>query len=85
MNPNLGWFKSFKDKGKQAQLIKKSIFNHPEPSGIATKSDPFLMGLRDLTLINEVMEEVTEAGEFKFWIGSSSNDIRLEGSFVYED
>lgn len=38
----------------------------------------------DFKLWNRQMQHVIEPGEFRIMVGSSSEDIRLQGSFVYE-
>ncbi len=48
------------------------------------KQVKFVLGSKDLELLNRQMEWVTEPGKFNIYIGSSSKDIRLEGSFLIE-
>jgi beta-glucosidase len=47
-----------------------------------TRKVTFILDDRQLSLINERMEEVTESGEFTVMVGAASNDIRLRGSFI---
>lgn len=47
-----------------------------------TKTVTFVLTPDDLALLNRHLERVVEPGEFKVFIGSSSEDIRLSGSFV---
>ncbi len=42
----------------------------------------FVLKSKDLSLYNRKMELVTEPGKFNIFIGSSSKDIRLKGSFI---
>jgi beta-glucosidase len=46
------------------------------------KSINFTLKPEDLCLLNRDMKEVVEPGKFNIMIGSSSEDIRLEGSFI---
>lgn len=46
------------------------------------KSINFMLKPEDLCLLNRDMKEVVEPGRFKVMIGSSSEDIRLEGNFI---
>jgi beta-glucosidase len=46
------------------------------------KSINFILKPEDLCLLNRDMKEVVEPGRFKVMIGSSSEDIRLEGNFI---
>ena len=44
----------------------------------------FVLSSKDLELLNREMKWVTEPGNFNIYIGSSSKDIRLKGSFLIE-
>ena len=44
----------------------------------------FVLGSKDLELLNREMKWVTEPGKFNIYMGSSSKDIRLKGSFIIE-
>jgi len=44
----------------------------------------FSIHSKDLTIIDKDMKEVTEAGSFNIYIGSSSKDIRLKDQFIVE-
>ena len=46
------------------------------------KTVTFQLNPSDLSLYNRNMEFVTEPGKFEVFVGSSSEDIRLEGSFL---
>lgn len=48
-----------------------------------SKELEFIIPIDDFKLWNRRMEHVIEPGEFKIMIGSSSDDIRLTGSFIY--
>ncbi|MBS7648870.1 fibronectin type III-like domain-contianing protein [Candidatus Bathyarchaeota archaeon] len=45
------------------------------------KTVEFTLTLGDISFLNQEMKRVVEPGEFKVMIGSSSEDIRLTGSF----
>ena len=47
-----------------------------------TKTVTFIIEPDDLALYNRNMEFVTEPGKFNVYVGSSSDDVRLEGFFV---
>jgi len=49
-----------------------------------TKHAEFAVSSEDLALFNASMERVVEAGDFSFFVGSSSNDIRLESRFTID-
>lgn len=49
-----------------------------------TKHAEFAVSSEDLALFNASMERVVEAGDFSFFVGSSSNDIRLESHFTID-
>jgi beta-glucosidase len=53
---------------------------HLEPG--EEKNLEFLLSPDQFSLLNEKMERVTEPGEFEIFIGSSSEDIRLNGRFT---
>jgi beta-glucosidase len=55
----------------------KRISLKPGESGIVQ----FKIDNKELTLWNRQMKQVVEPGEFKVMVGSSSEDIRLRGSF----
>lgn len=46
-----------------------------------SKKVTFTLGEEDLSLYNKDMQQVVELGTFKVMIGSSSDDIKLEGNF----
>ena len=48
------------------------------------KTVTFILTPEDLSLWNRDMKRVVEPGEFKIMVGTASNDIRLEASFVVE-
>ncbi|RUA12787.1 MAG: beta-glucosidase, partial [Flavobacteriia bacterium] len=48
------------------------------------KQVSFVLESKDLELLNKQMKWVTEPGKFNIYIGSSSKDIRLKGSFIIE-
>lgn len=50
-----------------------------------TKTVEFIIKPKDLTLLNMDMYEVTEAGKFNVYVGSSSKDIRLQTQFYVEE
>ncbi|MEM2029096.1 MAG: beta-glucosidase BglX, partial [Candidatus Bathyarchaeia archaeon] len=45
----------------------------------------FKLKLEDLSFLNHEMKRVVEPGEFKVMVGSSSEDIRLTGSFIVRE
>jgi beta-glucosidase len=47
-----------------------------------TKTVKFMLTPEDLALYNQRLERVVEPGQFKVFIGSSSEDIRLSGDFT---
>ena len=42
----------------------------------------FTLAAEDLSIINQALEQIVESGTFQVMIGSSSDDIRLEGSIL---
>ncbi|BDD09546.1 beta-glucosidase [Fulvitalea axinellae] len=46
-----------------------------------TKTVTFTLKPEDLSFYSRDLKETVEAGEFKVWVGASSTDLRLEGSF----
>ena len=46
-----------------------------------TEEVVFTLGPRHLEILDRHLERVVESGKFTVWVGSSSTDIRLEGSF----
>ncbi|EFS30223.2 hypothetical protein BSGG_0923, partial [Bacteroides sp. D2] len=42
----------------------------------------FTLAEEDLSIINQALEQIVESGTFQVMIGSSSDDIRLEGSIL---
>ncbi|NPA37647.1 MAG: beta-glucosidase [Chlorobi bacterium] len=50
-----------------------------------TKTVTFTIGPNDLALYDRHMDFVVEPGKFNVYLGSSSEDVRLEGAFVLED
>lgn len=42
----------------------------------------FTLAAEDLSIINQSLEQIVESGTFQIMIGSSSDDIRLEGSIL---
>ncbi|MEM3194026.1 MAG: glycoside hydrolase family 3 N-terminal domain-containing protein [Candidatus Bathyarchaeia archaeon] len=49
------------------------------------KTIEFTLMLEDLSFLNSEMKRVVEPGEFRVMVGSSSEDIRLTGSFTVKD
>ena len=49
-----------------------------------TKTVHFVIPSEGLSLLNRDMKRVVEPGEFKVMVGASSEDIRLEGTFVVQ-
>jgi beta-glucosidase len=49
------------------------------------KTVSFVISPEDIALNNRDMNFVVEPGKFNIFIGSSSTDIRLEGSFILTD
>ena len=50
-----------------------------------TKTVRMVLTPDDLALYNRHLERVVEPGEFKVFVGSSSEDIRLSGSFIVKE
>jgi beta-glucosidase len=50
-----------------------------------TRRITFILAPEDLSFHNQYMERVVEPGTFDVMIGSSCDDIRLQGSFVVEE
>ncbi|MPN37592.1 Beta-glucosidase BoGH3A [bioreactor metagenome] len=63
-------------------LKKLRGFEKIELSPGETKAVSFTLASEDLMLLNRTMEWVVEPGKFNVLIGSSSEDIRLNGSFM---
>ena len=61
---------------KELQGFRKVILNPGEKKKIGFKVTP-----EQLALLNQDMKWVVEPGTFKVMIGSSSEDIRVEGEF----
>ncbi|MEM1602936.1 MAG: glycoside hydrolase family 3 N-terminal domain-containing protein [Candidatus Bathyarchaeia archaeon] len=49
------------------------------------KSVEFKLTLEDISFLNHELKRIVEPGEFKIMIGSSSEDIRLTGSFMVRE
>ena len=65
---------------KELKKFEKIDLNPGEKKGIALKID-----VRDLSFFSVHKGKwITEPGEFEILIGSSSKDIRLKGSFSYQ-
>ena len=48
-----------------------------------SKNVTFVLTPERLSLINQQMQQVVEPGEFTVFVGASSSNIRLNGSFIY--